>query len=291
MSVAKLIEFTRYAKMDGWMDGWWRTMTESGFSGLLERKSVLRDLTPIDVFPVSLSMIHAAGLGEYLSDQTVQKLRHIEGDLQQNVQVSGVLQAPSEQEMVSRFDDALTLATTYYVQSGIAIWQDLKLDYTKLMNLTRVSCGLIEDQLFRNRRKLGRSSLVVTVAGVRVLREVGRLHTEAQEHAPPGNPPLGYLAYAVYSTFALWCLLVYLQENIENVRRSNVTKLVEFLFLVAKEAYRDALEQGLFESEARAEFWSPDWQKGEVEADLDERDRRVKTFNSVKELIKDLHSS
>ena len=39
----------------------------------------------------------------------------------------------------------------------------------------------------------------------------------------------------------------------------------------------------------QAYFWTRRWQEGEREADEDIKAGRVKTFNSVDELIKDLH--
>jgi hypothetical protein len=261
-------------------------------SGVLEQSNFLRRyLTPIDVFPVSLSMIHAAGLGEFLSDETVRKLKHIESDLQENVSVSAVLQAPTDGELLSRFQEALASAAGYYIQSGVAVWQDLGLDYAKLVELTRVSCRLIEGQFFEHRKRLSRPIFVISVASLRVMREVGRLVTEEQEDTSPGNPPMDYLEHAIFSTFIIWCLLVYLRGNVKGVRRNNVKELAEALFSTSREAYREAAERGLFKSEAKASFWSPDWQKGEVEADLDERDGEVKSFSSAEDLIEDLHSA
>lgn len=39
---------------------------------------------------------------------------------------------------------------------------------------------------------------------------------------------------------------------------------------------------------SQAYFWTQGWQKGELEADQDIKTRRVRTFDSVDELIKDL---
>jgi len=37
-------------------------------------------------------------------------------------------------------------------------------------------------------------------------------------------------------------------------------------------------------------FWTPEWQEGEREANDDIKMGRVKSFNSVQELIEELHS-
>ena len=42
---------------------------------------------------------------------------------------------------------------------------------------------------------------------------------------------------------------------------------------------------------SQAYFWTKQWQEGEKEADKDIRAGRVKTFDSVEELIKDLDES
>jgi hypothetical protein len=236
-------------------------------------------------------MIHAAGLGEFLSDETIQKLKHIENDLKENVDVTNILQAENDEKLVSKFREALTSAAGYYIQSGIAVWKDLGLDYTKLINLTRVSCQLIEEEFFNNRKRLSRPSFINTISSIRVFREVGKLITEEQEDLPPGEPPLAYLEEAITSTFILWCLLSYIRGNTKGVRKNNVKELARALFSSSQQAYREATERGLFKTEAIAAFWSPDWQKGEVEADLDERDGEVKSFSSVEELIEDLRSA
>ena len=41
---------------------------------------------------------------------------------------------------------------------------------------------------------------------------------------------------------------------------------------------------------SQAYFWTDDWQKGEAEAEADIKAGRVKTFDSVEELLEDLDS-
>jgi hypothetical protein len=41
---------------------------------------------------------------------------------------------------------------------------------------------------------------------------------------------------------------------------------------------------------SQAYFWTEEWQKGEAEAEADVKAGRVKTFDSVEELLEDLDS-
>jgi hypothetical protein len=260
-------------------------------SNILEKETAAWYKMPaMEIFPVSLSIVHAAGFKNHLSDETIKKLRNFEEDLLKNVDVSSILLASSEKEMEDAFENALPTAIEYYMESGIVIWRSLEHDYKKLLKLTQVSCQLIDNLFFQNARQLDRDIFTNSVASVRVLNEVGKRVTLAEEHTPPEKQtvPFEYLTQVMLSTFILWCILSFVQGNVKKVSPVNVKMLSDSLFSISKKVYREALKKNIFTTEAEISFWDPDWQKGEVEVDLDKHFGAVKAYQNIDDLINGL---
>jgi hypothetical protein len=258
--------------------------------GIVESNVVERIRLPWEIFPASLSMVSLAGLRSYLSSDTVNRLQQIEAELNQRVQIAPILQAVTKDDWEAAFGNGFEVALDYYVESGALIWRSLGHDYKGLLSLTKASCEEIESSFFSNAKKLRHDLFVKVIASVRVLGEVGNRITLDEEKALPEKqqPPIDYLAQVVVSTFILSCLLPYVLQNIKKAERVSLNMLAEELFSCAQKVYQVALKRRLF-NDAEAGFWDPEWQKGEVEADLDKHSGDVKSFDSVENLLSHLH--
>ena len=244
----------------------------------------------MQIFPASLSMVHMAGLENHLTGEAVTRLREIEDNLCNDVQFAPILRATTEGHLEAALPKAYELAIEYYVEAGIVIWRALGHDYKKLLSLTEASTQLVERIFFDHVKRLDRDVFATAVASLRVLREVGnRIALEEEKTLPEEQvPPLQYLAQVINSTFLLSCLLAYLQGEVKYIRRANLKILSDELFSGAEKVYQEALQRKILRTDAEISFWDPNWQKGEVEADLDKQIGHVKSFDSVKDLLGDL---
>lgn len=244
----------------------------------------------VEAFPTSLSVIRLAGLEDHLDAQTIARLQHIENRLQEEVPVALILTARSERGLERAFLRAYEVAADYYIESGILIWRSLNHDYAKLLRLSQASGKVVEKLFFEHAYRLERATFIKAVAGLRVLARIGDLAILADEKTAPEsrNAPLEYLAQVTLATFVTWCLLKYIQGETRTARRLNLRALADFLLSVGSKAYQDALGANLYPSETERTYWSPAWQEGEVEADLDKHLGAVKSFDSVDDLIRDL---
>jgi hypothetical protein len=265
-----------------------KQMAQSGSTGV-ERKTIpWYHIPALEVFPASLSIIHLAGLEEQFSPDTIFRLKEIEDDLNKNAKIASILLAPTKDDLDVALEKAYEVAIDYYVESGIIIWRSPGHDYTKLLNLAQVSCQIIENMFFKKVKRLELSTFTRSVAGLRVLREVGRRVTlsEEQTSLEKQAPPLKYLTRVILSTFILSCLLAYVQHQVKKVQPANLEILSDELFSITKETYEEALDHRLFVSEAEIIFWNPEWQQGEVEVDLDKLSGGIKAFNNINDLIR-----
>lgn len=250
-------------------------------------------LQALEAFPASLPIAGLPGLGEHLSDETIAKLRDIEGLLRKEVRVEPILRARTERGLEKAFADAWEMAVGYYIKSGILIWRALGHDYTKLLHLSRVSGKAVDRLFFQNARRLERDTFIKVVAGLRVLGRVGEGITQAEGKTEPAKRtmPVGYLGQVTLATFVTWCFLAYFQSDVKKARRANLRALAQLLRDIGDAAYKDAVQQGLYLMDAERAYWSPAWQEGEVEADLDVHLGGVKSFGSVEDLLRDLRGS
>ncbi len=247
----------------------------------------------IEAFPTSLFIVHLAGLEHHLNEETIAELQETERRLQDAVPIAPILGARTQKGFERAFIHAYEQAMAYYVTSGITIWRSLNHDYRKLLKLSQVSCKLIEGLFFQHVGRLERQTFIKSVVGLRVLRNIGERIILAEEKTPPDKqaPPLSYLDQVAYATFVLWCLLSHLQGSVKKARRDILRMLADELFSAASKAYDEALKRHLYERETERNYWSPIWQEGEVEADLDKHLGDMKSFNSVEDLLKDLHQT
>jgi hypothetical protein len=232
-----------------------------------------------------------AGLAKYLSEEAVVKLEEIEHNFSNNIEIAPILQAPNEDDLKTALNRGYGVAIEYYVEAGIIIWRALEHDYLKLLSLTETSTELIEKTFFIHVKRLDPDVFTMVVAALRVLREVGNRITREQEKAPPEDqaPPMKYLVQVIFSTLLLSCFLAYLHGDVKKARRDNLKILADELFSGVVEVFHEAQERNLFRNEADESFWNPNWQKGEVEADLDKQLGRVTTYDSVEDLLRALN--
>lgn len=244
----------------------------------------------VEAFPTSLSVVRLAGIEDHLDAQTIARLQQIENRLLNEVPVTPILTARSERSLERAFLRAYQVAVEYYVESGILIWRSLNHDYTKLLRLSQASGKVVEKLLFEHARRLERATFIRAVAGMRVLARVGDMVILAEEETAleSRKAPIDYLSQMTLATFVTWCLLKYIQGETKTARRLNLRALAELLLSVGNEAYQYALQANLYANETERTYWSPAWQQGEVEADLDRHLGAVKSFTSVDELIRDL---
>lgn len=250
-------------------------------------------LPAVEAFPTSLPIAGLPGLGEHLSDETIARLRDIERRLRAEVRIEPILRARTERGLEKAFTTAWERGIEYYIESGILIWRALGHDYTKLLQLSRVSGKAVDHLFFQNARRLERDTFIKAVAGVRVLGQVGEAIIQAEGKTAPDRQtmPVPYLSQVTLATFVTWCFLAYLQGDSSKARRANLRALAELILEISNETYKDAVQRSLYPTDAERSYWSPAWQEGEVEADLDVRLGAVKSFGSVEDLLRDLRGS
>ena len=248
----------------------------------------------IEAFPTSLSSIELAGLDQQLDQATKAKLRQLEDELRERVQLAPVLRARTKTSLNQAVEKAFKATAGYYMESAIIIWRALGHDYEKLTQLAERSSAELESFFFRKGELLKREDLVNALAGLRVLSKVGlRTILKERGQSPEARvPPLDYLNLVMGATFITACLLAYLKGEVPKARRGNLRELAQTLLGLSGEAYQQAVQTGLFDipPPETVWFWSPDWQVGEVEAELDRRKGEVARFASAEELLADLRN-
>jgi hypothetical protein len=246
-------------------------------------------------FPTSLYALKRAGVSEHLDDATLQHLKESEQELQRRLQISPILLARSEQRLSRAFQQAFRAAADYYVEASVLIWRALGHDHRKLLLLSQSTTRVIEEEFWRNRKKLTQRTFVKAVAAVRVLEKVGSWVIRADEvKAHEAQIPLlSFMGYLVFATFLTHCLLAYITGEFKRARPHNLELLAEGMLEVAAREFQEAAAQKLPETvgDDQAWYWSPSWQEREVEADLDIRIGHVKRFTSVQALVRDVKSS
>lgn len=226
-----------------------------------------------------------------LPADAAQRLAEIGGGLRSRVEFEAVLRARTTKEMKKALVESLGQAADYYVESAMVIWRALGHDYSRLLQFSRASSKAVEGELFQRYTRLERRTLVATLTGVRVMTKVGEWVLLSEEHTPPAErvPPFDYLDHVLIATFLTACLMSHVQGEVETARPSNLEKIAKELLEISKIAYDQAVRDGLYPpaDEPQLWYWSPSWQEGEVEADLDRRLARVKQFKSAEALVRD----
>lgn len=254
--------------------------------------SLLLPLQVVKAFPVSLSVIRLVGLESQLDSESIEKLRKTEEGLKRDVDIERILLARTSRELLQAFRSGFAMAAGYYIESGVIVWRALHHDYLKLLQLSNASSEAIDNEFFRNPKRLKKDTFVDAVAGTRVVGKVGEwvIKSEMGKAIAERVPPLDYLSNVVFVTFLTQCVLAQVTGEIEGARASNLRQLAKGLIDFARIAYNDAI-QGRLHTSAQEEqhwYWSPDWQLGEVEADLDRCFKQTKHFESAEDLISDL---
>lgn len=247
-------------------------------------------LRAVEAFPASLSVVRLAGLENHLDQETAARLRGIERDLSAAVNFNPILLARSPQDFEQAVGKAISLALDYYEEAGAIIWRGLGHDYQKLVRLARVSREAIEDELFKNYKRLKRDTVVKTVAAMRTLGKVGEWITKAEERKElrQRSPPFDYLMLVIGATFITQCLLSYATGEAKRAKRSSLTELAMELGRLAVSAYQEALKEQLPTGTEQEQqwYWSPSWQEGEAAADLDRYLGDVRRFPSAESLVR-----
>jgi hypothetical protein len=247
-------------------------------------------LPAVEAFPTNLSVIHLAGLDGNLDDQTTARLHELEKQLRASVDVAPILRMRTQRTFEEAFKREYRKAVSYYIESGILVWRALDYDYSRLLGLSQTSCATIDSLFFTHARKLERETFISSVTSLRALAKVGEWVILSEESDEISMPPLDYLDKAVLATFLTWCILAYLTEEVRNARRDNLKALSDSLLAIGDSAYQEAIKAGIHirAKESHHWYWSPSWQEGEVEADLDKHVGDLETFASVEELVQDL---
>lgn len=144
-----------------------------------------------------------------------------------------------------------------------------------------------------NVSSIGEQRLIKVLTGMRVWSKVGSWMSENQDRTEPPivELPLGFLHDVLGPTFFTDCFLDASRWEPNSPLGKNMDRLAEGLLASARESYTSVFETKLPEAltDRQAWYWDPDWQTGEVEADLDTRFGRMKHFASVESLLDDLN--
>ena len=261
----------------------------------LESLPHLSETLAKDVFPASLTVVHSAGLADALDSETTSHLKAIESEMREHIDIGLVLRARNQAAFYVAAKDAAEVVAGYHVVAGILIWRALKHDYSKLLQLSKESSAAIESLLLKHATLFEKTTLIRALGGLRTFGHVGELLVRNEETLEPQDrtPPFQYLKFAVLTSFVASCLIAHATGQVKRAREVNLAALGDAIFDVAQQAYESALEQGLFEGSSKAQigYWNPEWQLGEVEADLDIQGGALKRFRSADELIKDMQNS
>lgn len=239
---------------------------------------------------VGPSAIQTAGLGSWLDAKSAARLQELEKEMWTKLQISPVLLAWTEQGLQRAFEKAFKVAATYFIESAVIIWRALGHNHDKLRRLSQASCQNIEKELFRYSGRLENETFIKVVAGVRAWGRVGEWIIIADEKKKIDERLVDYLFDSMVTSFIVLSFLAYLRGEIKRARKSNLKVLAEALWETAERGYEDAIHSKLHEiaSETQFWYWSPRYQEGEVEADLDRQLGRMKRLKSVDDLIQDL---
>ncbi len=247
-------------------------------------------LPVIEAFPTSLSILNLNGLERELDEDTIKRLKTLEGQLRHDAPIQKALNARSNDTFQNALAESFQVATGYYVESGVLVWRALEYNYDRLLRLSRKSSAALEKTFFQFVERLEAETFMQTVAGLRVLAKVAQWVVLAEKGRNEGVPPAEYLGRIVAATFYTWCILAYLNGDVKRARKENVEAIARAIMVCAEGVYEDALNDSLprLAGESQEWYWSPAWQLGEVEADLDIRMNRVESFDSVEDLLEDL---
>ena len=246
---------------------------------------------PVAAFP---AVITSAASGELGAD-AIARLTEIERALADRVPAGPVLQAPSRKELERQLFNGFDTATDYYIESGIVVWRAVGHDYQKLLGLSANSGELVEREFFDRADAFSAPTFIKAVAAMRVVRRVGQWLLSAE----PGGAytemasPRDLLESFMAATFIATLLLAQVRGTVSGARPGNLKALAAHLMDAAADVYRGAVDGGCPQAahEENPWYWSPDWQEGEVEADLDRRRGRVRRFSSAEHLIGSLKGS
>ncbi len=161
-------------------------------------------------------------------------------------------------------------------------------DFEKLQALSD-SCSEAMTALFlKNSALLPRPTFVKATAALRVLNKI---EERERNRASSAQPYFAHPEILLYFAMLSSVLTAFREGRTTPSASPSLRILVNGLFGLAQERFQDAVTRGLLKTEAEADFWSPRWQKGEVEAEIDESLGHVKHFTSVGSLINDLRGT
>jgi hypothetical protein len=246
---------------------------------------------PPGAYPTGL----ASEVFEQLDERAANRLRQIEQELAEHAPTAPALRASSNEQLFSRAMDALMVAEDYYIESGTIIWRALDHDYQRLLNLSANSTEVVEREFLEHATHLKPLTFIDAVASLRVLAKVGEwvILSEKKKTDNKRELPVEFLLHFMMATFLTSCLLDHIRKTVRGAKPRNLRTLAKFLMEIACSAYRMALDQSLPQAvgEENHWYWSPNWQEGEAEADLDRLRGRIDRFGSAEHLIQSLKRS
>lgn len=230
-----------------------------------------------------------------LDERAAIRLRQIEQELTERAPTAPALRASSDDQCILEFVNALLVAEDYYKESGTIIWRALDHDYQKLLHLSANSTEVLEREFLEHGTHLKPLTFIDAVASLRILAKVGEwvILSEKQKIDNKLELPGDFLFLFMVATFLTSCLLDHIRKTVRGAKPRNLRTLAKGLMEIACTAHQMALDQSLPQAvgEENLWYWSPNWQAGEAEADLDRLRGRVKRFSSAEHLIQSLKSS
>ncbi|MCI0440273.1 MAG: hypothetical protein L0177_14255, partial [Chloroflexi bacterium] len=172
-----------------------------GLRAMVTAPSILNginfSLPAIEAFPTSLAVLNLNGLEGELDEDTIERLKRLEGQLRRDAPIQKALNARNNDAFQNALAGSFRVAMGYYVESGVLVWRALGHDYDRLVRLSRKSSEALEKTFFQHTERLGDETFVQAVAGLRVLAKVAEWVVLAEKGRNEGVPPPDYLGKIV----------------------------------------------------------------------------------------------
>lgn len=242
-------------------------------------------------FPAILCVSQTLHLAGHMAPESGRLLEGIARRMDEAAHLRRVLEAPSATEMDQALRAAGDAFRDSYLDCAVTLWRALDHRPDRLLQLAGSTAQAIE-AAFQNGHRLKRETLIQTLAAFRTATKVGEWTVKTGERAPEtrDNLLLDIVPELLEATLITFCLLLFATGDVGQARSLNPRRLANRMAQAATAAYDLALARKLPEvvGEANAWYWSVRRQEGEVEADLDIREGRLRRAAGVEDLVRDL---